>query len=174
MGIVTAGSNSAMTALGAFLDSYYRLRPVNATFTGVHDYDHRLPDWSPDGLAAAADEMRSLRSELEKGRTEPHLLSDVAARDRELAISFLDVQLAEDGTAHFQRGNPSLVVGEAAFAIVSLITRPFADATTRAEALQARLDALPSFLEGARRSIQVPIPNEWRTKALRECEGVDV
>ena len=37
-----------MKALDAFFESYYRLRPVNATFTGVHDYDDRLPDWSPE------------------------------------------------------------------------------------------------------------------------------
>ena len=51
--------------LDAFFESYYRLRPVNATFTGVHEHDHRLPDWSPDGLAAALDEMRRLRASLE-------------------------------------------------------------------------------------------------------------
>jgi hypothetical protein len=50
--------------LREFFESYYRLRPVNATFTGVHDHDHRLPDWSPEGLASAADEMRALRSTL--------------------------------------------------------------------------------------------------------------
>ncbi len=53
-----------MTDLNAFFDSYYRLRPVNATFTGVHTYDDRLPDWSPDGLDRAADEMRALRAAL--------------------------------------------------------------------------------------------------------------
>src|SRR6185503_14170498 len=58
----------AMTPLGAFFESYYRLRPVNATFTGIHDHDHRLPDWSPDGLASAADEMRALRRSLAGGR----------------------------------------------------------------------------------------------------------
>jgi hypothetical protein len=35
-------------ALAAFLESYHRLRPVNATFTGVHDHDHLLPVWSRD------------------------------------------------------------------------------------------------------------------------------
>jgi hypothetical protein len=34
-------------ALDRFFESYYRLRPVNATFTGVHAHDARLPDWSP-------------------------------------------------------------------------------------------------------------------------------
>src|SRR2546425_5346827 len=90
--------------LGAFLESYYRLRPVNATFTGIHEYDHRLPDWSPDGLASAADEMRRVRGALvATGRGGPACppradtwvgpygdvsvmaLDDVAVRDRELA-----------------------------------------------------------------------------------------
>ena len=54
-----------MPALDGFFESYYRLRPVNATFTGIHDHDHRLPDWSPDGLAGALDEMRALRAAIE-------------------------------------------------------------------------------------------------------------
>src|SRR3977135_2255270 len=54
-----------MTALDRFFESYYRLRPVNATFTGVHDHDHRLPDWSPEGLEASRTEMLQLRAELE-------------------------------------------------------------------------------------------------------------
>ncbi len=40
----------AGTALDRFFAAYYRQRPVTATFTGVHDHDHRLPDWSPEGL----------------------------------------------------------------------------------------------------------------------------
>ena len=47
--------------LTAFFESYYRLRPVTATFTGIHEHDHRLPDWSADGLAAAVDDMKALR-----------------------------------------------------------------------------------------------------------------
>src|SRR5438128_8861020 len=124
-----------MNALDAFFESYYCLRPVNATFTGIHDHDHRLPDWSPDGLAAARGEMQALRASLEtpagaaggserwRGRPEARPQSgasedwpadDVAdlrasaSRDRALAAAFLDVQLAEDESMHFARGNPSL------------------------------------------------------------------
>jgi len=171
-----------MSVLAAFFDSYYRLRPVNATFTGVHDHDHRLPDWSPEGLAAAADEMRHARASyvasgfLTAGasakavsRTSP----DVSVRDRELAISFLDVQLAEDDSRHFIRGNPSLAIGEVAFGAISLMTRPFADVATRASAAAARLAAVPAFLDGARRSIAHGVPEPWRVKCLRECDGVE-
>jgi hypothetical protein len=162
-----------MTALDAFFESYYRLRPVNATFTGVHDYDDRLPDWSPDGLAAAADEMKALRRSLGPEPGDAAALQDVATRDRALAISFLDVQIAEIDSLHFQRGNPSLALGEAVFGIVSLITRPFAPAADRARSVAARLDAWPAFLSGARQSIAHGVPAEWRAKCLRECDGAD-
>jgi hypothetical protein len=173
MGIVTTGLNVSMSALGAFLDSYYRLRPVNASFTGIHDHDHRLPDWSPDGLAAAADEMRRLRASLLAERQLEVALHDVAQRDRELAIAFLDIQIAEHESAHFQRGNPSLTAGEAIFGIVSLMTRAFAPTAQRVDAAIARLSATPAFLEGARRSIVAAVPDEWRTKCLRECDGAE-
>ena len=79
-----------------FFESYYRLRPVNATFTGIHEHDHRLPDWSPDGLAAAVDEMQRAARRRSRRRDPPAAsLHDVAERDRELAISFLDIQIAE-------------------------------------------------------------------------------
>jgi Bacterial protein of unknown function (DUF885) len=162
-----------MTGLREFFDSYYRLRPVNATFTGVHDYDDRLPDWSPDGLDAALAEMRAVRSALEAGRDDAPL-TDVGARDRELAISFLDLQIAETESPRFQRGNPSLAAGEATFGLVSLMTRPFADVESRARSAVARLEAVPRFLAGAMASIAGGVPEEWRTKTSRECEGADI
>jgi hypothetical protein len=162
-----------MTGLDRFFDSYYRLRPVNATFTGVHDFDDRYPDWSPDGLDAAIDEMRSLRASIADADAAPEALRDVRARDRALAASFLDVQLAEIDSLHFQRGNPSLAIGEAAFGIIALITRPFAPVPRRLDALVSRLHAIPAFLEGARRSIADAVPDEWRINALRTCDGAE-
>ena len=162
-----------MSRLDAFFASYYRLRPVNATFTGIHEHDDRLPDWSPEGLAAAADEMRSIRASLGDAPTDAAALREVARRDRTLAIAFLDVQLAELDSPHFQRGNPSLALGEATFGVVSLITRPFAPAVQRARSLASRLEAWPRFLAGARQSITGGVLDEWRAKCLNECEGAE-
>jgi hypothetical protein len=159
--------------LEAFFESYYRLRPVNATFTGVHDHDHRLPDWSPEGLASCVDEMRALRSSLASPRGADASLCDVVERDRELAIAFLDVQIAEHESGHFQRANPSLAAGEAVFGTIALMTRPFAPIADRADAAIARLTAVPAFLDGARRSMAAVVPDEWRVKCLRECEGAE-
>ncbi|HMJ81825.1 MAG TPA: hypothetical protein VK504_01590, partial [Vicinamibacterales bacterium] len=81
--------------LDRFFESYYRLRPVTATFTGIHDHDHRLPDWSPDGLVSAVDEMKALHVALQAARPPAASVHDVTERDRQLAISFLDIQIAE-------------------------------------------------------------------------------
>src|SRR6185503_2762095 len=127
-----------MTALDRLFESYYRLRPVNATFTGVHDHDHRLPDWSPEGLAAAVDEMRAIRTALDDEGANG-ALRDIEARDRALAMSFLDVQITEHEGTHFQRGNPSLALGEAVFGVIALMTRRFAPVEERAASATARL-----------------------------------
>ncbi|MEO7962315.1 MAG: DUF885 family protein [Gemmatimonadaceae bacterium] len=174
----SSGSATRDPLLDAFFESYYRLRPVNATFTGVHWYDGRLPDWSDEGVERAVSEMRGLRAKLAaEGATE---LSDAAilnrdwnAIDRALADSFLEIQLAELKGRQFQRGNPSLVIGEAAFAIISLMIRDFAPLGTRVDHASSRLKQLPSFLTSALATIaQAPVPSAWVEKALNECEGV--
>ena len=62
---VSGADAPATAALDRFFDAFYRRRPVSATFTGLHEHDERLPDWSADGLAGAADEMRALRRDLD-------------------------------------------------------------------------------------------------------------
>jgi hypothetical protein len=164
-------------ALDAFFDSYYRLRPVNATFTGVHRYDGEYPDWSPGGLERAREEMDGLRARLSAAAggalgTLGEGVPDWPLIDAGLADSFLEIQLRElDGT-HFQRGNPSLAVGEAVFGIISLMVRPFAPAPARMRSAAARLAAMPRFLEGAMASLTgTPLRDAWRAKALREIAG---
>jgi len=160
-------------SLETFFESYYRLRPVNATFTGIHQYDDRLPDWSPEGLEAAVDEMRSVRSALISSGSAGGSLADAGVRDRELAIAFLDIEIGEHESAHFQRGNPSLAIGEAVFGVIALMTGRFAPAAERADAAIARMTAIPRFLSGARRSIVHGMPDHWRARCLRECAGAD-
>src|SRR5690349_10976459 len=57
--------------LDAFLVSYFRRRPVNATFTGIHDYDEELPDLSERGLSDIASDTDHLLRQLEALPHEP-------------------------------------------------------------------------------------------------------
>lgn len=154
-----------MGPLAGFLESYYRLRPVNATFSGVHDHDHRFPDWSKDGLDGTVREMRSLRNQLAPSPA-PTTLAEC---DIALADAFLELQIAELEENHFVRSNPALWSGEAIFALVGLMIREFAPVATRADALAARIGALPAFLDAAAETLEGPAPALWHTRAHREC-----
>jgi len=162
-------------AFGDFLAHYYRRRPVNATYTGKHDFDHLLPDWSGAGVEQMRREMVALRERIAAVTVsidDAVGARDFGAIDLALADSFLEIQLAELEGRHFQRGNPSLVVGEAVFSAISLMVRGFAPIDARARMLRARLAAIPRFLASALAVVaEAPVPSTWIDKALRECEG---
>lgn len=167
---------SAHDTLDRFFESYHRLRPVNATFTGIHAYDDRLPDWSPGGLEDARAEMRALRRAIAPHLAEHPLgASDWAlGADLALADAFLEIQLAEAAGTHFIRGNPSLWVGEAIFSIVALVTRDFAPAAERVPAIVARLQAIPAFLASARETLARALPAAWVHRATHEAAGAAI
>jgi hypothetical protein len=180
--------------MDGFFDHYYRRRPVNATFTGVHEYDDRLPDWSLEGLEALDDEMRSLGSELAASHPTPStpaaFRSSPELLDAELARGFLEIQRAEIASLHGPRGNPALWTGEAIFSVISLMIRDFAPVGDRVEAATARLEGIQDFVSGfddERRHSRRPagttnilqparygIPQPWMARALRDCDGASV
>jgi hypothetical protein len=170
----TAAREEVLTSL---LSHYFAARPVNATFSGMHEHDHRLPDWSAAGAEQLTAAMRAQRARI--AAVAAGTLEDAIARrdwvaiDLALADSFLEIQVAELEGRHFQRGNPSLVIGEAAFAVISLLIRDFAPVAQRARMVRARLAQLPRFLASALAVIaQAPVPERWAAKALKECDGV--
>src|SRR6185437_12033556 len=122
---MNAAPHSARAWLDDFFAAYYRRRPVNATFIGVHNCDDQLPDFTPPGVAATVDEMASLLRTLRGVGVAPPT-SDTEATDLRLAEHFLMIQAWEFASYHFQRGNPCVYTGEAIFGVLSLFLRPFA------------------------------------------------
>ena len=193
-----------MTAIDEFFSHYYARRPVNATFTGVHEHDDRLPDWSLEGLESQDDEMRALGDALTREYSAPASVSafrnSADLLDAELARGFLDIQRAENAGTHGPLGNPSLWTGEAIFSVVSLMIRDFAPLHERVAVAIERLEAIPKFLchserseesSSSRQRVLFPEPEDsstsrlrrfarkdsggvWNAKALRECHGADV
>lgn len=146
---------------------------MTATFTGVHSYDHDLPDWSEAAWTRDVGELRELRERLDREWPAPPssgLLADDPVRlDAELARANIDVRIAERASGFFQERNPALWTGEAIFGLVSLMSRDFAPAPARIDALHARLRAIPTFLETMRAVIRGPVPALWVERAQREC-----
>ncbi len=154
--------------LDGFFAAYYRRRPVNATFIGVHAHDHLLPDFSEEAMAGAVEEMRAQLRHLRSLPDEP--LTQAEAIDRRLAEGFLEIALWEAASSHFEHGNPSLYTGEAVFGVLSLFLRPFAPFAERVESAIGRLHAVPTLLRQAEANVR-SAPRAWTARAMRECTG---
>ncbi len=167
-----AADAAATAALDRFFDTFYRQRPVAATFTGLHQHDAVLPDWSADGLARAVDESRALRRDLDvAGRVADGEVSAFPMQvDLALADVALEVSLAEHNSRHFVHTNPTLWTGEAIFGVLSLVTRDFAPIGQRLRAAQQRLEAIPAFLSELPNVLSA-VPPDWRDRAMRECRA---
>ncbi len=155
--------------LDDFFAAYYRRRPVNATFIGVHDYDDALPDFTARGVAETTTEMTALLRDLHSSAVaEPATPAEQI--DRTLAEHFLTIQRWEYGSRHFHGGNPSVYSGEAIFGVLALFLRPFAPLSERVDAAIARMDAIPQFLATAAENVR-SAPPAWTERAIRECTG---
>jgi uncharacterized protein (DUF885 family) len=154
--------------LDAFFTSHYRRNPVNATFTGIHDYDDLLPDTSPGAVAANEAEMTRLRAELATLPDEP--LTEARRHDRVLADGALELALWENRSAHVHLGNPSYYTGEAVFSVMALFHRDAEPIAERADAAEARMRAMPAFLAQGRTNV-TSAPAAWTERAIREANS---
>ena len=114
-----ADPSGAMTVqdwLDGFFRAYYARRPVNATFIGIHDHDHVLPDFSEPGAGDTLAEMEELLRGAARLDPSPSRESvPTEAIDKRLAEGFLRIQIWEHGSHHFRLGNPTRYTGEAVF-----------------------------------------------------------
>ena len=153
--------------LDLFFEAYYDRRPVNATFIGVHDRDHLLPDFSESGAGDTLAQMERLLHD-SAGLESEALPAE--RLDLRLARGFLTTQIWEYRANHFHRGNPSTYTGEAVFGVVALFLTEFAPLSERVAAAVARMEGIPSFLGQARDNVR-QAPLSWTERAIRECTG---
>ena len=107
----TTDSHAFDAWLERFFAHYYAARPVNATFIGVHDHDHALPDFAPSATARHLAEMRQLQADLAQLPTAD--LDSARRHDGLIADRYLELQIMEDGIPQFHRGNPPVYTSEA-------------------------------------------------------------
>src|SRR5437879_5660320 len=48
---------------GQFVEEYLAANPDFAVFSGRHEFDGKLPDWSPEGLKRSAEMLRNFRKQ---------------------------------------------------------------------------------------------------------------
>lgn len=154
--------------LDRFFALYYETRPVNATFIGVHDHDHALPDFSPSAVARRREAMSRLRSEMAEIPLDA--LDTSRRHDALIADGYLELQILEDDLPQFHRGNPALYTSEAVFSVLSLFLRDAEPLTDRVAAAIDRMHLLPELLAQGKANV-ASAPLAWTDHALREARA---
>lgn len=142
--------------------------PIDATWAGVHEYDAASPDLSLDGFAD--DQTRAAGHLATLQQWQPDQLKPQELIDWRLLVAHFESELRELREVQPQRHDPSLYPGIAISAIYSLLARDYAPLSDRLPALEARLKALPGFLQAARANL-LRSPRIWTEIAIEETEG---
>ncbi|HEX5590236.1 MAG TPA: DUF885 domain-containing protein [Candidatus Limnocylindrales bacterium] len=160
--------------VAAHLDEAFRLDPLFATSTGVHDHDGRWPDLSDAGRRARLDWIGGWEQRL--GALAPADLStdEMIDRDRLLGVlAILRHELDEQRDDAWDPLSWVYVLGEGLF---GLLAREFAPPAARLASLAGRLEGLPALLGDARATIGSvaarPVSRFHTERALLDLPGI--
>jgi uncharacterized protein (DUF885 family) len=142
-----------------FVECTMRHNPVAATAAGIHDYDHLLPDDSPDGFGQRTSWLLDIEQRLMAAvpweDLPPEQRVDYAMLRSRLATLRADLEEIK-----VQTRNPVLYPETALNGVFLLMARAFAPLQERKEAIVARLMAVPGYLAAARANLQ-QVPAEF-------------
>ncbi len=129
-------------------DELAELFPNEATYAGIPGHDHRWPDISPDGVAAAEAALRDMRSRVAALPESPDRWHALAAQ---VAGVHLDLELDYYDDRQHQRSlnSVSSPIQEA----MEVFDHMDSGSAEGWEAIVERLETMPAFLEGYRATI---------------------
>lgn len=135
-----------------FVEIYMRYHPVEATAVGIHDYDDRLPQDTPDAFREESSWLRDLEQRLVAS-----VPWDELPLEQRVEFALLRSRIAS-GRADLEEIRPqahdaSRAPRVALRGLQLLFARPFAPLEERKEPLLARMMAVPEHLERARTAL---------------------
>lgn len=130
--------------------------PIHGTREGLHEYDGRMPDYSPERVSDHMREVRLMGTELTALRRRPQSVDQ--KMDSALLSAVLENERAywDSSYGDWWRRDPTLYASEAADAFYYLLRSDRRPAAERADAFLARLDRLDIFLEQGHRNAAHP------------------
>ena len=145
------------------LEAMWSESPTTATWMGVHTYDDRLDDLSPESVARRVGRLQGAFERLEAIPVAPldaQRRLDRALLERDLRLALFDL-VTEKG-AERNAVRPVVIV---AAGIEELLERDWAPLNERLRLVALRLRRVPTLLEDSRRSLKAP-PEVFTRRAI--------
>src|SRR5205085_9693695 len=131
-----------------YLDGYFRHRPDVAVNMGRHEFDGRLPDWSPAGFALMLRFLREERAAAEKFGA----LNRAQEFERQYLIGQIDSDLFWIETAEQPFRQPSYYTSEQGLDPSVYVTRPYASPEDRMQSFTLYAQNVPRAVEQIRKN----------------------
>ncbi|HKW51401.1 MAG TPA: DUF885 domain-containing protein, partial [Candidatus Eisenbacteria bacterium] len=151
----------------------WSVSPTSATAVGIHDYDDRLVDWSPEALDDRLRATGGYRRDLARIVDSAPELTPDETLDARVLLGVLEVEsrLLEEARPAFR--DPASYLDEILYGVYYLVEREFAPLPERLNRAARRLSDVPRLLGQARANLSDPriIPPEWVSAALRQIQG---
>ena len=154
-------------AIDGFIDGYFEHNPVFAANAGRHEYDGKLPDYSPAGLKASADWLHAQRDRL-AAFGDDRLDAQHRFR-RDYALAVIDGQLFWLEESGFAWGNPAFYTGDLSPSMY--LTRPYAPLPQRMDAFIRYQQALPTAIAQMQANLRTPLPASWIDLGINTFAG---
>ncbi len=136
---------------GRYFASVWRLDPIVATRTGVHDGDDRIGDFTATGYRARVDLARTTLADLRA--IDPGTMGAEAADDAQILESRLEATVLDLGTLETWKHRPAQYAQTASQGIYELISLDFAPLPDRMRSAVAREREIPALLDAAKDNI---------------------
>ena len=145
------------TFVDHFVENYFVAHPDFAVRAGRHEFDGKLPDWSPAGLAKEAERLGSNR----KGALEfdPAKLDKQQRFERDYLIAVIDRDLFWLTSARWPFKNPMAYAS--ALDPNVYVARAYAPLDARMRAYIDYAKAVPNAVKQIRSNLRTPLPHTY-------------
>ena len=154
---VTTQDAALDKAVDAFIDGYFQHNPVFAANAGKHEYDGKLPDYSPAGLKANADWLHAQRDAFAAFKDAS--LDEQGRFRRDYVLAVIDGALFWLEDSGFAYNNPAFYTGDLSPSMY--LTRPYAPLAQRMDAFIRYQEALPKAVEQIKANFKLPLPASY-------------
>ena len=155
------------TAVDGFIDGAFQHAPTFAANAGRHEFDGKLPDYSPAGLKATGDWLHAQRDRF-AAFTDTQL-DDRHRFQRDYVLAVIDGQLFWLEDSGFPYNNPAFYLGDLSPSMY--LTRPYAPLAQRMAAFVAYQEALPTAIEQIKANFKLPLPASYIDLGVNSFAG---
>jgi uncharacterized protein (DUF885 family) len=140
-----------------FIEAYFVAHPSFAVDAGRHEFDGKLPDWSPAALSKEAERLRSARRRALE--LDPTSLDERERFEHAYLVSVIDRDLFWLDAAQWPYKNPMFY--SRALDPNVYVTREYAPLKERLRAYIAYVKTVPAAVEHIRNNLRTPLPRTY-------------